>query len=1112
MKNISKILGVVLTLALLAGLLMMAVPVSAGTASWSESGNGVGQPVLMPNSNANIYTIAADGKTMFMYSYPPTLTGAIINGTGTGAGAAPGTALVATPGGTATAIVTILAGTFTVVIPGGCTATAVRTAGTGTVTPAALTAGTTTITTTVAADTITITVTQVDTGKLYKSTDAGLTWSNTGLDTGATKLAGKVITSLKVSQTDVNQLIATDGIDLFRSINGGQIFSAYDPTALAAAPIISIDMATSTNGSQAYLVGTITKVHLYDAEQGIWCDLGIKTGWTAPYVRAMAVAFSPNYASDTTIVAVANDIAGTGIKMRTFVTFGDSTAASAIWGAVGSPQDVTLVTGAGTSVATNIASVAFPSNFDPNSTSYNKIIVGIGTTAGTVAQGVYRANAKTTSATTATLLDGTINVYDVSFKGTASAGTLAVGQYNAVDVLSTTTAMTAAAAGITWTNSGDTMSSPTGSATVPAVNVQFSPANNNLYAGTAGASSGLFMSTDYMAFGGVGFLYCSALGNVSMGKTKFIGNTWMLFVTDSVGPTYLFFLSMDAGATWKLIRNNANIQMDSINVAAFATDKTIMVVQKNTILGNGQKILKTSDAGATWTRITSPGNVVVTAIAMVDANTFWCGSALHGIQLSTSANYVTLNGESPVVIAYIAPLNFFFVSTYAGTLYASTDQGATFTQLGNLGQFINAGGNAPPDATFDTANKIIYAQSQTAGSDIQKWAIGASSTWDSYIANAKLVGATGVGTGLISSMGIAGGNWYITSIGNAVAQIYRSSDLTDTTNAGFTAVIGTAAGTLGTIGSGPENVQFDAQGNATYINVCNRVAGSYPATDYAATINVYFDNLLVAPATLLPKANDAVNATSDFTWTPLTGNNITYTIQVAYDSDFTSIAYTNTSTTPTTIAAGVTLTAGKNYFWRVRLATPILSKWSATVPFTVKLQSNAATGLDVEGRMSPINGATGIATNAPLTWGVVTGADSYNLKVATDAAFTNIIDTQTGLKVNVYAPAKPFTANTTYFWEVQSVNGTGVSNWVASAFTTAVAAAPAGTAAPGGTTAPVVVPTYTIVVPTQAAPIITVPTSAPVAPTTPAYIWVIIVIGAILVIAVVVLIVRTRRV
>jgi hypothetical protein len=62
MKNTAKILGVVLTIAILAGLFMVSVPVSAAN-SWSE----VGQPGVTEGTFANVHTIAADGKTIYIY-------------------------------------------------------------------------------------------------------------------------------------------------------------------------------------------------------------------------------------------------------------------------------------------------------------------------------------------------------------------------------------------------------------------------------------------------------------------------------------------------------------------------------------------------------------------------------------------------------------------------------------------------------------------------------------------------------------------------------------------------------------------------------------------------------------------------------------------------------------------------------------------------------------------------------------------------------------------------------------------------------------------------------------------------------------------------------------
>jgi hypothetical protein len=70
----------------------------------------------------------------------------------------------------------------------------------------------------------------------------------------------------------------------------------------------------------------------------------------------MAVAFSPNYASNTAVLAAIYSAGD--INLKTLITNGDATQevfSSEI-------QDVDIVTGATT---TNVVSLAFPSNYDP---------------------------------------------------------------------------------------------------------------------------------------------------------------------------------------------------------------------------------------------------------------------------------------------------------------------------------------------------------------------------------------------------------------------------------------------------------------------------------------------------------------------------------------------------------------------------------------------------------------------------------------------------------------------------------------------------------------------------------------------------------------------------
>lgn len=87
---------------------------------------------------------------------------------------------------------------------------------------------------------------------------------------------------------------------------------------------------------------------------------------------------------------------------------------------------------------------------------------------------------------------------------------------------------------------------------------------------------------------------------------------------------------------------------------------------------------------------------------------------------------------------------------------------------------------------------------------------------------------------------------------------------------------------------------------------------------------------------------------------------------------------------------------------------------------------------------SPANGATGTSLTPTFTWNAVSGATSYDLQVATDAGFTNIVINATGLTSTSYTPGTSLGANTAHFWRVKANNGCGSGNYSSTfGFTTA---------------------------------------------------------------------------
>jgi len=186
-----------------------------------------------------------------------------------------------------------------------------------------------------------------------------------------------------------------------------------------------------------------------------------------------------------------------------------------------------------------------------------------------------------------------------------------------------------------------------------------------------------------------------------------------------------------------------------------------------------------------------------------------------------------------------------------------------------------------------------------------------------------------------------------------------------------------------------------------------------------------------------------------------------------------------------------------------------------------------------------MNPQTGRALDVAFNWDRLSKSTSYNLEIALDPDFDQSVRTETVASTasKVVQILGPFTAgpstNTlewmageTYYWRVRASSaGPLYSNWSdTNSFTVEEAAEqlppvvieqpPAPVIeVPVIESPPITVTIPDIILPTPAAvPDIIIP-QAPVAPAsiTPAYIWAIVIIGAILVIAVVVLIVRTRR-
>jgi hypothetical protein len=162
----------------------------------------------------------------------------------------------------------------------------------------------------------------------------------------------------------------------------------------------------------------------------------------------------------------------------------------------------------------------------------------------------------------------------------------------------------------------------------------------------------------------------------------------------------------------------------------------------------------------------------------------------------------------------------------------------------------------------------------------------------------------------------------------------------------------------------------------------------------------------------------------------------------------------------------------------------------------------------------PGDGAVNVPVDVTFTWPAVDGATGYQFAIAQDNPdLTNkfaVLDYSANTITNAHEVQETLLNNTTYWWEVRAVNGTIVSPWsIVTFFTTAKASVATST-----TTAPPITIVQTTVTYTNP-PVTTITYTLPQPKETqpiPSYLlWAVIAVGAVLVIAVIVLIVRTRR-
>ncbi len=337
----------------------------------------------------------------------------------------------------------------------------------------------------IAPDGVTIFAWDKNYGQLYKSNNAGITWTTTNIGSGinfsgtnnGVNITGNApVVAIAVSPnyvTDTTVLVATGTTtgapygNLYSSNNGGQNFllKYLAPIALTA-PIVSIDLAPYfiSTGGMAMMVATRNEIALYSDDYG-WRIItgtvftgGSTAGQATNFARGkiLAAQFSPMYQLDGEILAVVTGVLMGG--MTAPGTIVETLFANSPWNATVQPTNlISTASYTSGSISTNniiassataTATFAFPGDYNSSATSLNRVYVTIGDSAGTWAPGnsanvastgfdVWRINGSINSSGTVVnasqlmFTDDTspANNASLAYTGTAANGTLVVGEY-----------------------------------------------------------------------------------------------------------------------------------------------------------------------------------------------------------------------------------------------------------------------------------------------------------------------------------------------------------------------------------------------------------------------------------------------------------------------------------------------------------------------------------------------------------------------------------------------------------------------------------------------------------------------------------------------------------
>ena len=948
--------------------------------------------------------------------------------------------------------------------------------------------------------------------KVYRSLNAGIGWEDitSYLNAAAAVLP---VTRIAVAPDNPAAVAVVDSAapqHVFFSNNGGFTWSDLRYTWGGGEIIKGIAVSPAQTEE---LLGRDIVVCTADPLGGAFGDIYI-IGGTATWVAVASaaglgttydytsVACEPNWASGRCVLAVGSGVAGTNFQV--IETISPVTPASVVLNvALSGATFPTEITTPASATGIISSSLVLPSNFDSTSMPAIEAYIGLNSPIPATDPDVYRVDDTTTTRLNAN--NGpAINIASLAYYGTLTSGELLAGDVSLV--LGSLTVQVRRTA-----NPFDSL---------PAWQTASQPPT-----GPGNAQVG-WSSDGTVAYCGTGQNPSVPLDESAFSRSLDGGDTWeqislvdtsltLLDVAMAPSPQSLFLATTSTAgieSVWRSAGEPLSRYWGRVLTINTTSNKVILRLSPNygtdyTLYAaevGGDLIMMSHNRGNSWHQRLAPGAVIDMAVA--DRDTVYVALSGGLISKSTNGTWFWQNPVSTSLLDInmlsIASKDTILVGGKNGEVAYSTDGGASFTQTTNVGA-----GNVwvVADTNFGE-NGIIYAGN---GDKLYRQTIG-SNGWECI----RTLGASQQTTSLVVTDGILYGAWTVAS-GSGVERCLEPTTLIPEWD---------------TMDIGAEAAKFDITPDSFQVSSTDTEVWLWAIDTSSQRLMAYDDTMAKAVVTVNVPADDVPNDPSsgrniDFNITWSKPSNATYyNLGIYRDANCTQLAwgpgspgYPATVTvggppvnlpvfmsaqplSPALVVPNGVLAGGVKYYVRVFVGdeSPGDQIRSPFDPAAIKVVSfTVAAGAPIEmpaagpTLLSPTPGDMNVPLRTGFSWSTMpgaTGALSYEFILATDAALTQTLaGTPTTVNTPSFSLSADLNYDTTYYYAVKVTAPTTSAQSIASFHTMAKPEAPI-TVSP-----PVMVTQQTI---------------------NPSWVWAIVIIGAILVIAVVILlifIVRTGR-